>query len=148
MRSSARDFFSAQEQAEIRKAIMDAELDTSGEIRVHLESSCTGDVLDRAAFLFKKLGMNKTHLRNGVLIYLSVRDRKFAIIGDHGIHRVVPENFWDHIKEDAIRLFKESRFKDGLTSAISETGEHLKKHFPYQKNDVNELPDEISFGKE
>jgi uncharacterized membrane protein len=92
--------------------------------------------------------MAKTHLRNGVLIYLSIRDRKFAIIGDHGIHRVVPANFWDHIKEDAILLFKEGRFKEGLVKAISETGEHLKKHYPYQKNDVNELPDEISFGKE
>ncbi|MEI6455317.1 MAG: TPM domain-containing protein [bacterium] len=148
MRSSARDFFSAQEQAEISRAVMDAELDTSGEVRVHIETSCIGSVLDRAAFLFKQLGMTKTHLRNGVLIYLSVRDRKFAIIGDHGIHHVVPEDFWDHIKEDAIQLFKEGQFKDGLIRAITETGKHLKKHFPYRNNDVNELPDEISFGKE
>jgi len=147
MGSSARDFFSEPDQLEIRQAIVNAELDTSGEIRVHIETTCKGDVLDRAAFLFKQLGMTRTRQRNGVLIYLSVRDRKFAIIGDHGIHRVVPENFWDHIKEDAIRLFREGRFRDGLIVAIAETGEHLKKHFPYRKDDVNELSDDISFGK-
>jgi len=148
MRTSARDFFSGQEQEEIRQAIVKAEFNTSGEIRVHIESSCSGSVLDRAAFLFKQLGMNKTDLRNGVLIYLSVKNRQFAIIGDKGIHRVVLENFWDHIKEAVIRDFKEGRFKEGLIEAVSETGKHLKKHFPYRKDDVNELPDEISFGKE
>jgi uncharacterized membrane protein len=147
MGNSARDFFTAGDQQEIVAAIRAAELDTSGEIRVHIETTCKGDVLDRAAFLFRQLGMTKTRLRNGVLIYLSVRDRKFAIIGDHGIHRVVPENFWDHIKEDSIRAFKEGRFRDGLISAVAETGEHLKRHFPYKKDDVNELSDEISFGK-
>jgi len=147
MRTSAMDFFSKQEQEEIRQAIMKAELDSSGEIRVHIENRSDGNVLDRAAFLFKQLGMNKTDLRNGVLIYLSIKNKQFAIIGDKGIHRVVPENFWDHIKEAVIRDFKEGRFKEGLIAAISETGEHLKKHFPYHKDDVNELSDEISFGK-
>lgn len=148
MGTSARDFFSIRDQEEIRQAILKAELDTSGEIRVHIESSCSGNVLDRAAFLFRQLGMTKTHLRNGVLIYLSVKNRQFAIIGDKGIHRVVPENFWDHIKESVIRNFKEGKFKEGLIEAILETGHHLKKHFPHKKDDINELPDEISFGKE
>jgi len=148
MSTSAIDFFSIGEKEEIKQAIFQAELNTSGEIRVHIENTCSGNVLDRAAFLFKHLGMNKTHLRNGVLIYLSIKNRQFAIIGDKGIHQVVPEKFWDHIKEAVIKDFKEGKFKEGLIAAISETGKHLEKHFPYQKNDVNELSNEISFGKE
>ena len=85
MRKSARDFFSPQEEEEIRQAVMSAELDTSGEIRVHIENTCSGDVMDRAAYIFKKLGMNKTAQRNGVLIYLAVKNRRFAILGDQGI---------------------------------------------------------------
>ncbi len=66
--------------------------------RVHIETHCEAEVLDRTAYLFKKIGMQKTELRNGVLIYLAVESRKFAIIGDKGINAVVPENFWDDIK--------------------------------------------------
>jgi uncharacterized membrane protein len=148
MGTTARDFFTAQEQEEIKEAIMSAELDTSGEIRVHIENSCSGDVLDRAAFLFKQLGMNKTELRNGVLIYLAVKNRRFAIIGDKGIHAVVPDNFWDDIKARMMDHFRENRFTEGLTQAIASAGIHLRKHFPRSKNDVNELQDEISFGKD
>ena len=147
MGTTAKEFFSREEQENIRKAIMNAELETSGEIRVHIESTFTGDVLDRAAYIFKQLGMNKTTHRNGVLIYLAVKNRRFAIIGDHGINKVVPENFWDDIKEKMIGHFRENHFTSGLIEAITETGIHLKKHFPYQPDDVNELPDEISFGK-
>ena len=99
MSISAQDFFTRQQQDAIRQAVMDAEMETSGEIRIHIENKCEGDVLDRASFLFLKLKMNKTELRNGVLIYLAVQQRKFAIIGDKGINKVVPENFWDSIKE-------------------------------------------------
>ena len=148
MGTSAKDFFSAEDQDDIRQAIMMAELDTSGEIRVHIENSCSGDVMDRAAFLFKQLEMNKTERRNGVLIYLAVKNRRFAIIGDKGIHAVVPENFWDDIKANMLNHFRENRFADGLIQVIGNTGEHLKKHFPRQKDDVNELPDDISFGKD
>jgi len=145
---AATDFFSRQEKEEIKQAIMNAELDTSGEIRVHIENTFTGDVMDRAAFIFKQLGMNKTELRNGVLIYLAVKNRRFAIIGDNGIHKVVPENFWDNIKVRMLDHFREGRFADGLIEAVTAAGEHLKKHFPRQRNDVNELTDEISFGKD
>ena len=126
---------------------MNAELDTSGEIRIHIENTCSGEVLDRAAFVFKQLGMNKTARRNGVLIYLAVKNRRFAIIGDSGIHKVVPENYWDDIKAKMLNHFRENHFTEGLIEAISSTGMHLKTHFPHQLNDVNELPDEISFGK-
>ena len=91
----ARTFFTAEQQQEIIRAIRIAEMDTSGEIRLHLEESCGDDVLDRAADIFRKLEMHKTELRNGVLIYLAVKDRQFAIIGDVGINEKVPENFWD-----------------------------------------------------
>jgi len=148
MGKTAVDFFSKQEKEEIKHAIMNAELDTSGEIRVHIENTFNGDVLDRAAFVFKQLGMNKTELRNGVLIYLAVKNRRFAIIGDSGIHKVVPENYWDSIKAKMLDHFRESRFADGLIEAITSTGRHLKQHFPRQKDDINELTDEISFGKD
>ena len=97
MGTSARRFFTKKEKEEIQKAILNAELDTSGEIRVHIETNCEGEVLDRTAYLFKKIGMQKTELRNGVLIYLAVQSHKFAIIGDKGINAVVPANFWDTI---------------------------------------------------
>jgi uncharacterized membrane protein len=147
MGNTARDFFSQDQQAAITKAIAEAEMLTSGEIRVHIENFVHGEVLDRAAFLFKQLGMQKTGQRNGVLIYLAVRSRKFAILGDSGIHKVVPENFWDGIKLRMLSFFNEGDFAGGLIYAISETGIHLKKHFPHLSNDKNELSDEISFGK-
>jgi len=143
--SNARSFFSQKQQDDIRQAIVDAELDTSGEIRVHIESSCKGLAMDRALAVFHKLDMEKTPTRNGVLFYLAVKDRKFAIIGDEGIHNAVPENFWDQIKDHMASLFKEGRFTEGLTIAISEAGTHLKIYFPHQADDVNELPDDISF---
>ncbi len=147
MSPSARTFFTKEERNRIKKAILNAELDTSGEIRVHVESTCKENVLDRAAYLFKKLGMEKTELRNGVLFYLAIKSRKFAIIGDKGINAEVPKNFWDDIKHNTEKAFKEGNFVDGLVKGIEETGKHLKKHFPHHLDDINELPDEISFGK-
>jgi len=144
---TAKDFFSQAEQDEIRQAVMLAELDTSGEIRVHIEKNCAGEVMDRAAFIFKSLDMHKTKDRNGVLIYLAVDTRKFAILGDAGINTKVPESFWDEIKHEMLNHFRESEFTHGLCTAILKAGEQLKKHFPYYMGDVNELSDEISFGK-
>ena len=146
MSQSAKDFFTDADQQEIVKSIEGAELDTSGEIRVHLENHCKEDVLDRAAHIFKQLAMEKTELRNGVLIYLAIKDRKFAIIGDKGINAVVPEGFWDKIKQDMLVAFQRNEFRTGLCHAIGSVGEHLKQYFPYQKGDVNELKDDISFG--
>lgn len=148
MGTTARNFFSRQQKAEIRQAILTAELDTSGEIRVHIENHCKGDVMDRAADVFAMLKMHKTDLRNGVLFYLAVKDRKFAIIGDKGINKVVPDNFWDEIKEEMFNAFKEGNFAEGLINGIHQAGKHLKKHFPHQTDDINELSDEISFGAE
>ena len=146
MKSS--QFFNEEQKKLITDAIKEAELNTSGEIRVHIESDCKEDVLDRASYIFEKLAIQKTELRNGVLFYLSVIDKKFAILGDAGINKVTPDNFWEEIKETVINHFKNSDFDIGLSTGIKMAGQALKEHFPYQKDDVNELSDEISFGKE
>lgn len=143
----ASTFFSREQQGQILAAVKKAEHQTSGEIRVHIETTCREDVLDRAAWVFKKLAMHKTADRNGVLFYLAIEDRKFAVIGDTGINAKVPEGFWDDVKEILLNRFREGKFTEGLSEGIILTGEHLKKHFPHKKDDVNELPDEISFDK-
>lgn len=142
---SARNFFTNQQQEDIQQAIMDAELDTSGEIRVHIENTCNEDVMDHALKIFYKLEMEKTENRNGVLFYLAVKNRKFAIIGDKGIHEAVPENFWDNVRNNMLSHFRENRFTEGLIEAIAEAGSKLKKYFPYQSSDKNELSNDISF---
>jgi len=142
-----KDFLGKENERLIKEAIGDAEHQTSGEIRVHLEESCKNDVLDRAAWLFKKLDMHKTKDRNGILIYLSTKDRKFAIIGDIGINKVVPEGFWNEIKQNMINHFTKGEFAEGIINGIKLTGEQLKQFFPFQTDDTNELSDEISFGK-
>lgn len=140
-------FFTKEQQSAIVQAIADAEKATSGEIRVHLETSCKGDVLDCAAYVFKKLKMHKTALRNGVLIYLAVNDRKFAILGDAGINAKVPDGFWDQIKETMVANFTQGDFTTGLIQGIQMSGDKLKAYFPLSVNDTNELSNEISFGK-
>ena len=146
MGTIARDFFNKKELLEIKKAILNAELDTSGEIRVHIENECKGDVLDRASYLFSKLGMDRTDLHNGVLFYLAIKSQKFAIIGDSGINKEVPENFWVDIKAQMAEKFNSGEFTTGLSDGITMAGVRLKKHFPHHIDDINELPDEISFG--
>ncbi len=140
-------FVNNEEKLLIKNAIKSAELNTSGEIRVHIESEIKGDVLDRAAYLFEFLGMHKTKDRNGVLFYFAEKSRKFAILGDVGINTKVPPDFWNKIKEKMADRFSEGKFAIGLSEGIQMAGEQLKIHFSYQKDDVNELSDEISFGK-
>ena len=139
-------FLSDQEQANVLAAISDAESHTSGEIRLHLESRCRGDVLDRAAVVFETLAMHKTALRNGVLIYLATEDRKFAILGDGGINAVVPDNFWNEVKNRVIDGLTTGKPGEGLASGIRLAGEQLSAHFPLEANDINELSNDISFG--
>jgi uncharacterized membrane protein len=143
----ASTFFTKEQQDAILAAVKEAENKTSGEIRVHIETNCDEDVLDHTAWVFKKLGMHKTAERNGVLFYLAVQDRKFAVIGDAGINAMVPEGFWNDVKELLQKRFRDGKFTEGLSEGIIMAGEHLKKHFPHKKDDVNELPDEISFDK-
>ena len=140
-------FFAEEEKKEIERAIQTAELNTSGEIRVHIENRCNENELDRAAYWFAQLNMQKTELRNGVLFYVAIEDHKFAIIGDVGIHAKVEDHFWDQTKELVLGFFKEGKYAQGLSVGIIQAGLQLKRHFPYQSDDVNELADEISFGK-
>ncbi len=143
---NVRKYFTEKEKLQIKNAIHTAEFNTSGEIRIHIEKHCTEDVLDRAAYIFEKLEMHKTELRNGVLFYLAIEDHRFAILGDAGINQKVPDDFWEKIKEEMAASFREGHFTQGLTTGILKAGEKLKQHFPWQKDDVNELSDEISFG--
>jgi len=142
----AKDKFSKEEKRRIVEAIKSAENKTSGEIQVHLENHCKMDVMDRATEVFAVLKMHKTKLRNGVLFYMAIKDHKFAILGDAGINQTVPDNFWDEIKETMLKKFEQQQITGGLTKGILMAGEALKEHFPIQKDDINELPDEISFG--
>jgi uncharacterized membrane protein len=141
----ASSFFTKEQQDQIRAAIKEAEEATSGEIRVHIETSVAGNVLDRAAWIFKRIGMHNTAERNGVLYYLSVTNRKFAVIGDEGINARVKAGFWDEVKVLLEEHFNDGKFTEGLVKGILLTGLQLKEHFPHRKNDINELPDDISF---
>jgi uncharacterized membrane protein len=143
----AKHLFSQEEKEILTAAIKTAELETSGEIQVHIENHCGDNVLDRAAEVFETLKMHQTQERNAVLFYLAVEDHQFAILGDCGINKVVPENFWENIKNEMVIHFKNRNFTEGLRLGIEMCGQQLKSHFPYNdKGDINELPDEISFG--
>lgn len=140
-------YFTPENKLQIANAIRVAEMNTSGEIRVHVEKYCKGDVLDQAAYIFGKLEMHKTSLRNGVLFYLATEDHKFAILGDAGINQKVPKDFWNKTNDAVLAKFKDGKLAEGLTTGILLAGEQLKEHFPYLADDKNELSNEISFGK-
>jgi uncharacterized membrane protein len=144
--SKTEDFLSKAEEQEIVQAIVEAEKNTSGEIRVHIEEHSEKSPLERAQEVFFELQMNETQERNGVLFYVCVADKKFAIIGDEGIDKVVASDFWNATKEVVISNFKNKAFKKGLVDGIIKAGESLKEHFPYQSDDANELSNEISRG--
>src|SRR5690554_1121800 len=141
-------FFSLQEQDEIVALIQDVELKSSCEIRVHIDDELKGEASKRAQSVFKNLKMHKTAERNGVLLYVSLQPKSFYILGDKGIHQMVDESFWEKITQEVIEKFKEKQFAEGVKNAIERCGEQLKHFFPYQEDDVNELPDEVSFNEE
>lgn len=142
--SKKEDFLSRADEQEIVQAIIEAEKNTSGEIRVHIEEHTEKSPLDRAQEVFFELHMQETQDRNGVLFYISVADKKFAIIGDEGIDKLVEADFWDCTKDVVISNFKEGNYKKGLINGILRAGERLKKYFPFQSHDSNELSNEIS----
>ena len=144
----ASKLFSPEQKEEIVAAIKAAETQTSGEIQVHIESTCKGAVLDRAAKVFETLKMYQTKDRNGVLVYLAVEDHKFAILGDAGINSVVPADFWESTKDLMASHFRQGKFTEGLIEGIHHAGDQLKTHFPYDhQDDQNELSNEVSFGE-
>ena len=142
---TAGDLLRKESKEALVRAIQTAEKNTSGEIRVHLEQVCKGDPCLRAAYVFSKLGMFRTKDRNGVLIYLALKSHKFAIIGDSGINEKVGSGFWNEVKDGMAADFRSGDFTGGMSRAVLAVGEKLKAFFPYQKDDVNELPDDISY---
>lgn len=144
--SKVEEFLTSEEELEIVQAIRQAERNTSGEIRVHIEKSTDISHYDRALEIFHSLKMFNTKQQNAVLIYLAVEDHKFVIYGDKGIDKVVPENFWKTTKNVMQQQFKLQQFKQGIVDGVLKAGKELKAHFPWQANDEDELPNEISKG--
>lgn len=146
--SRKKNFFSQEENDTIVRAIQDAEKQTSGEIRVFVESRCKYvDALHRAAQIFAQLQMEKTELRNGVLLYVAIKDRQLAIFADNGIHKLTGDKHWKEIVKQILSVFSKESVVAGITTTIAKIGDSLKPHFPYNKDvDRNELPDEIIFG--
>ncbi len=142
--SQVEDFLSAAEEQSIVQAIQTAEKNTSGEIRVHIENHTEKGPLERAQEVFYELHMQHTRQNNGVLFYVGVADKSFAIIGDKGIHDKVEPDFWDCTKDTIIDHFKKGEFAQGLISGILRAGERLRDYFPYTQDDTNELPNTIS----
>lgn len=144
--SKIEDFLTKPEEQEIVEAIGKAEKNTSGEIRVHIENETSVAAINRAMEVFRNLNMEDTQERNGVIIYVAVKSKQFAIYGDKGINEKVGADFWNSTKEAMQNHFKSGNFKQGLIDGILKTGEQLKTHFPYQNDDTNELSNEISKG--
>lgn len=139
-------FLNSQEEQSIIEAIIKAEKNTSGEIRVHIEATTNIDHFSRAQQLFYFLKMHNTKAANAVLIYVAVQDKKFVIYGDKGIDQAVPKGFWESTKNAMAKEFALGNFTQGIITGVLKAGEELQVHFPWQKNDVNELPNSISKG--
>jgi uncharacterized membrane protein len=144
--SKVEDFLTKAEEQEIVEAIGVAEKNTSGEIRVHIEKETSVAAINRAMEVFRNLNMENTQERNGVIIYVAVKSKQFAIYGDKGINEKVGADFWNTTKEAMQNHFKSGNFKQGLIDGILKAGEQLKTHFPYLNDDTNELSNEISKG--
>jgi uncharacterized membrane protein len=141
----ARKFLTEEEQERIVEAIREAEKMTSGEIRVHLQAKCSADPYQDAQKVFGKLGMEATEQRNGVLFFMAYKSKKIAVLGDKGINEAVPEDFWQETVSVIEEHCRQNRFADALAAGVLKAGEALKKYFPYQSDDVNELDDGVSY---
>ena len=138
---------SKEQEKHVMAAIKEAETNTSGEIRVHLEDRCkSDDPIKRAIEVFGELHMHETELRNGVIVYVAIKDHKIAVWGDEGIHTKVGQDFWNDVLKRMTKYFQAGYFETGLSEAILLIGDKLKANFPYQKDDQNELSDDISYG--
>jgi len=144
--SKVEDFLTPEEEQAIVEAIRLAEKETSGEIRVHIEKTTSIAAFDRAMEVFHLLKMDATALKNGVLIYVAVKDHQFVICGDKGINDVVADDFWDSTKEIMAAHFKNGNFRQGLVDGIRKAGAQLQRYFPCADDDTDELSNEISKG--
>ncbi len=143
--AKTKHFFNEEEEKNIIDAITNAEKETSGEIRLHIESKCPKDVFERAKEVFEDLKMHNTRHRNGVLVYIATEDKKMAIFGDEGIHDHVGQSFWDDTMKIMTDHFKSGKFETGVIEVVTQIGHKLKSRFPHQKDDVNELKNDISY---
>ena len=141
-----KSFLSDADLDAVTGAIAEAEAGTSAEIRVHLDHRCRADAMARAVAVFERLGMHRTARRHGVLVYVAVRDRKLAVIGDRGIHERVGEAYWQGLVATVVSHLREERPREGLIHAVRELGQVLRQHFPRDPDDRNELPDQVSIG--
>ena len=143
------EFFTEAEKQSLVAAIKQAEHNTSGEVRVFIESKCRFvDALDRAKEIFFKLEMDQTDERNATLVYVAVKDKQAAIFGDQGIHQKVGDEYWKTEVLKMLQRFKHEQLSEGICLAITDLGQALQHYFPYNKDtDKNELPDEIVFGR-
>ncbi|MDG1040490.1 MAG: TPM domain-containing protein [Polaribacter sp.] len=144
--SKTNELLSKADEQEVIEAIKNAELNTSGEIRIHIEAKANKDAYERALDVFNELKMHQTEQRNGVLIYVAAEDKKFVICGDEGINNVVADDFWDCTRDTIAEHFKKGNFKVGIVAGILNAGIQLKQFFPWQTDDENELSNEISKG--
>ncbi len=141
-----RNFLTSQQKAQVKAAIKAAEQRTSGEIQVHIEQRCRKPMMERAVEVFQILKMHRTAQRNAVLFYVAIEPHCFAIVGDEGINQVVEPGFWDDIRDHVVTRFGQQAYADGLAEGVHQVGEALRRYFPYQADDKNELSDDISFG--
>lgn len=141
------DWLTPDELVRVRDAVRMAEKGTSGELRVHLDVAIMDDVLDHAAWVFKHLGMDQTRQRNGVLLYVSVPGHQVAVIGDLAIHARLGDVYWQEVLDTVLGHFRQDRFCEGLCAGVRMLGEKLRTHFPYERDDTNELSDEVSIGR-
>ena len=139
--------FSNEEEKQIISAIKSAEHNTSGEIRFYVESKCEGDSLERGVEVFHHMRLHEKHHRNGVLFYLATDHRKFAVVGDEGIHAKVADNFWDDVKAKMLGYFAQGKLAEGICEGIKMAGEKLKEFFPYDANNKDGYADTINYGK-
>ena len=149
----SRKFFTDEDLATIAHAVVETEATTSAEIRVHVEPHVPrrrflhpGDPLERAKEVFAMLGMHRTRDRSGVLIYLAVKHRKLAIIGDEGIHVRVSDDYWAGVRDLMVGMLRSGRLREGIVGGVREVGRVLAEHFPHRPDDVDELPDDVSLG--
>lgn len=144
-----KSFFPEEDTRVIVKAIRHAENQTSGEVRVFVESRCSWvDAMDRAKEIFFSLKMDKTEQRNAVLVYVAIKDRQLAVFGDEGIHQKVGNEYWNRVVGEMLASFNSNNYGEGIGNCVIQIGDALKTHFPFNREtDKNELPDEIVFGR-
>jgi uncharacterized membrane protein len=149
LKQKPKSFFSPQEQEKIVNAIREAEKNTSGEVRVFVESKCRFvNALDRAAEIFNALKMQQTAQRNATLVYVAMKDKQLAVLGDEGIYKKTGQLFWNNAVHTMLLQFNKQNFADGIAHVVHQIGEALTTYFPYdESSDKNELPDDIVFGK-